>query len=125
MSMEQRITTLEEVTERVLAALRGYDQAMRRYYAASALRDEAMLQAANAIQQLEVTTQQLQATTQQLQATTQQLQATMGRLQEASREEAEALEHQDEAIRALLGFVPVTQAEIVRLDSRIDNIEGA
>lgn len=110
MSMEQRITTLEEVTERVLAALRGYDQAMRRYYAASALRDEAMLHAANAIQQLEVTTQQLQV--------------TVERLQEASREEAEALEHQDEAIRSLLAFVPLTQAEIVRLDSRIDNIEG-
>lgn len=111
MSMEQRITTLEEVTERVLAALRGYDQAMRRYYAASALRDEAMLQSANAIQQLEVTTQQLQV--------------TVERLQEASREETEALKHQDEAIRGLLSFVPVTQAEIVRLDSRIDNIEGA
>ena len=118
MSMEQRITTLEEVTERVLAALRGYDQAMRRYYAASALRDEAMLQSANAIQQLEVTTQQLRVTTQQLRV-------TVERLQEASREEAEALQHQDEAIRALLAFVPVTQAEIVRLDSRIDNIEGA
>ena len=111
MSMEQRITTLEEVTARVLAALRGYDQAMRRYYTASALRDEAMLQAANAIQQLQVTTQQLQVTVEQL--------------QEASREEAEALEHQNEAIRALLAFVPVTQAEIVRLDSRIDNIEDA
>ena len=84
---------------------------MRRYYAASALRDESMLQAADAIQQLQVTTQQLQV--------------TMERLQEASREEAEALEYQDEAIRALLAFVPVTQAEIVRLDSRIDNIEGA
>lgn len=111
MSMEQRITTLEEVTARVLAALRGYDQAMRRYYTASALRDEAMLQAANSIQQLQVTTQQLQVTVEQL--------------QEASREEAEALEHQNEAIRALLAFVPVTQAEIVRLDSRIDNIEEA
>lgn len=111
MSMEQRITTLEEVTARVLAALRGYDQAMRRYYTASALRDEAMLQAANSIQQLQVTTQQLQVTVEQL--------------QEASREEAEALEHQNEAIRALLAFVPVTQAEIVRLDSRIDNIEDA
>ena len=111
MSMEQRITTLEEITARVLAALRGYDQAMRRYYTASALRDEAMLQAANSIQQLQVTTQQLQVTVEQL--------------QEASREEAEALEHQNEAIRALLAFVPVTQAEIVRLDSRIDNIEDA
>ena len=111
MSMEQRITTLEDVTARVLAALRGYDQAMRRYYTASALRDAAVLQAANAIQQLQVTTQQLQVTVEQL--------------QEASREEAEALEHQNEAIRALLAFVPVTQAEIVRLDSRIDNIEDA
>ena len=60
---------------------------------------------------------------QQLQVTTQQLQVTVEQLQEASREEAEALEHQNEAIRALLAFVPVTQAEIVRLDSRIDNIE--
>ncbi len=101
--MEQRITTLEEVSQTAIAALRGFNEAMRRYYAASVLRDEAMLQAADAIQQLQV---------------------TMGRLQEASREEAEALERQDEAIRALLALVPVTQAEIVRLDSRIDKIES-
>ena len=110
MFMEQRITTLEEVSQTVLAALRGFNESMRRYHAAALLRDEAMLQAADSIEQLQVTVQQLQA--------------TMERLQEASREEAEALERQDEAIQSLLALVPLTQAEIVRLDSRIDNIEG-
>lgn len=104
MSMEQRITTLEEVPQSVLVALRAFNEAMRRYYDASALRDAAMLQAIDAIQQLQSTTE---------------------RLQEASREEADALERQDEAIRSLMALVPLTQAEIVRLDSRIDNIEGA
>ena len=39
---------------------------------------------------------------------------------EAMNDLANSLERQDEAIRALLTFVPVTQTEIVRLDSRVD-----
>ena len=97
MSMEQRITTLEEVSELVIAALRRSNEAMQRYEASSALRDEAMLQLASALE----------------------------RAEESARELAEASALREEAMRALLAFVPVTQAEIVRLDSRIDAIEGA
>jgi hypothetical protein len=43
---------------------------------------------------------------------------------EAMSDLANSPERQDEAIRALLAFVPVTQAEIVRLDSRAAKIEG-
>jgi CMP-N-acetylneuraminic acid synthetase len=109
--MEQRITTLEEVTQTVLAALRAFNESMRRYHAAALLRDEAILRAADSIQQLQTTVQQLQGTTELL--------------HEAQREAADALERQDEAIGSLLAFVPLSQAEIVRLDSRIDNLEGA
>ena len=46
------------------------------------------------------------------------------RQQELS-ELAEAIRRSDEAVQALQAFVPITQAEIVRLDNRIDSIEGA
>ena len=54
-----------------------------------------------------------------------QYEASAARRDEAIRESGVALERLDEAVQALLAFVPVTQAEIVRLSSRIDNIEGA
>lgn len=50
--------------------------------------------------------------------------AAAARRDEAMRELGAALERQDEALQALLAFVPVTQAEMVRVDSRIDRIEG-
>lgn len=104
MSMEQRVTTLEEVNRLVIGALREaneamqrYNQSMLRYEEAAAIRDEAI----------------------------RGLTASLERLEEANRESAAASERLDSAVQALLAFVPVTQAEIVRLDSRIDNIEGA
>ena len=97
MSMEQRITTLEEVSQLVIAALRRSNESMQRYEASSALRDEAMLQLAAALEQI----------------------------QESVRDLAEAAAQREEAMQALLAFLPITQAEIVRLDSRIDRLEGA
>ena len=91
---------------------------MRRYYAASALSHDAILQAAEAIRLS-------QASLEQQRAIVERFQEVSVRLQEASREDAEALARQDEAVQALLAFVPLTQAEIVRLDSRIDAVEGA
>ena len=82
MAMENRITTLEEVSQLLISALRSFNESMRRYEAAAVLRDQAM------------------------------------------RELAESLERQEEIIQALQAFVPLTQAEIVRLDSRIDQVES-
>ena len=86
MSMEQRITTLEEVSELLIAAQRDSNASVRRFREihaeAHARYDEAML------------------------------------------EVAELLDRQDKIIQALQAFVPLTQAEIVRLDSRIDELEG-
>ena len=90
MSMEQRITTLEEVSQLTIEALRAFNESMRRYEAAAARRDEAMRLAAEAMSDL-----------------------------------AASLDRQESAIQALMTFVPITQAEIVRLDSRLDSIEEA
>lgn len=104
MAMEQRVTTLEEVNRLVIGALREtneamqrYNQSMLRYEEAAAIRDEAI----------------------------RGLTASLERLEEANRESAAASERLDSAVQALLAFVPITQAEVVRLGSRIDNIEGA
>ena len=129
MSMEQRITTLEDIAQIVLAELRRSNEAMQRYRAAAILRDEAMLQLADSVDAMQVSNQRLDASNQQLresmarsESAVRRMRATMEQLQEASREEAEAIERHGRAIQALMSMVPVTQAEIVRLDSRIDSL---
>ena len=87
MSMEQRITTLEEVSQLLIAASRALNESVQRLEAFA--------------------------------------EASERRREEEMRELAAAIRRSDEAVQALLEFVPVTQAEIVRLDSRIDRIEGA
>ena len=69
---------------------------MRRSEAVAALRDEAM----------------------------RQLTQALDRTDAEMRELAIAAERREEAIQALLAFVPLTQTEIVRLDNRVDNIES-
>ena len=44
---------------------------------------------------------------------------------ETLRQLADSVQRTDEALQALMAFVPVTQAEIIRLDDRIDQIGGA
>ena len=96
MSTEQRISTLEEVSQLLVSALRSFNESMRRYEAAAARRDEAILLMGEAIE----------------------------RLQESGRETADTVARREDSMRALQAFVPLTQAEIVRLDNRIDQIEG-
>ena len=83
MSMEQRITSLEEVAELLIAAQRDINTAVRRFRAAHTRYEEAMV------------------------------------------EVVDMLDHHDRVIQALLAYLPITQAEFARLDSRIDAIEGA
>ena len=45
--------------------------------------------------------------------------------EESMLEVAEILDRQDETLQALLAYLPITQAEIVRLDQRIDSVENA
>ena len=82
MSMEQRITTLEEVSQLLIGAQRDMNAALRRFRAAQLKYKEVMT------------------------------------------EVGEILDRQDEIIQALLAYMPITQAEIARLDNRIDAIEG-
>ena len=83
MSVEQRITTLEEVSQLLISAQRDMNAALRRFRAAQARYEEAMT------------------------------------------EVGQILDRQDDIIQALVAYLPISQAEIVRLDSRIDAIEGA
>ena len=53
-----------------------------------------------------------------------QLTQALDRTDAEMRELAIAAERREEAIQALLAFVPLTQTEIVRLDNRVDNIES-
>ena len=111
MSMEQRITTLEQVTEQVIVALRASNVARERIRQGAALRDQAMME--------------LSASVDRLADTVRRMQVTVSRLEESGREIAEASQRSDEAVQALMAYLPITQAEIVRLDNRIDSIEEA
>ena len=48
--MEQRISALEEVSQLIVAALRAFDESMRRYEAAEARRDDAVRELSAALQ---------------------------------------------------------------------------
>ena len=129
MSMEERITTLEEVSQLVITALRAFNDAMRRYEAAAARREEAMRRyeaaAARREEAVRQAVRQYEAAAARSEEATRELAGTMERSEEQTQELADAMERQNEAVQALMAFVPVTQAEIVRLDSRIDRIDGA
>jgi len=97
MSMEQRVTALEEISRLVVAALQESNAAMQRY-------NEAMRRTEESMRRYE---------------------GAAVRRDDAIRESAVALECLDAAVQELLAFVPVTQAEIVRLGNRIDQLDRA
>ena len=87
MSMEQRVSALEDASALIISATRALNESVQRLEATVELHERM-------------------------------------RQQELS-ELAEAIRRSDEAVQALQAFVPITQAEVVRLDNRIDSIEGA
>ena len=87
MSMEHRVSVLEDVSQLIISATRALNESVQRL--------EATVEASEIMRQQE-----------------------LGQL-------TEAIRRSDEAVQALQAFVPLAQAEIVRLDSRIDAIEGA
>ncbi len=93
MSTEQRITTLEEVCQLLIAASRGLNESVQRLEAFAEASERRRVESER-------------------------------QREEEMRELAGAIRRSEAAVQALLAFVPVTQAEIVRLDSRIDRIEG-
>ena len=87
MTMEQRVSALDEASLLIISATRALNESVQRL--------EATVESSERLRQRELT------------------------------ELAAAIRRSEEAVQALQSFVPLTQAEIVRLDNRIDAIEGA
>lgn len=115
MTMEQRVLTLEEVSQLLIAASRGLNESVQRLEAFADAHESRRLELERQRQEYERQRQEYES--RRLEYERQQ--------EHEMRELAAAVQRSDQAVQALLAFVPVTQAEIVRLDSRIDNIEGA
>ena len=110
MTMERRMEAIEEISRLLINASRGMNES---------------------IQRLETLQRQREGTLQELSASVQELSASVRRLETSDREREETLQALSESIRvtnealqSLMAFVPETQAEIIRLDSRIDQIEA-
>jgi hypothetical protein len=89
-TVERRITALEEISMLTVQALQEFDVSM--------LRAEASIRRSQAsIRELEVSVEELGV----------------------------AVRRMEVSVKALTEFVPVIQAEVIRLDDRINRIEGA
>ena len=102
--MERRITSLEEFS--IIAA-----QAMQEFDAA--------------ILRLEAANRETRAAIVRLEAANRETRAAIVRLEAANLETRAAVERSHASVQRLMEFIPVIQAEVVRLDSRVDGIEGA
>ena len=122
MSTEQRITTLEEVSQLLIAASRGLNRSVQRLEAFAALSERRREEYERQREEYE---RQREENERRREENERQREEYQRQRDEEMRELADAVRQSDEAVQALLAFVPVTQAEIVRLDNRIDSIEGA
>ena len=95
--MQRRIAALEEISLLATQALVEFDVSMRRAEAS--------------IRRQQELNQRLEESNQGLNASVEDLSAAVGRL--------------EATVEALVEFVPVIQAEVIRLDDRIDRVEGA
>ena len=69
--------------------------------------------------------QEFDAAIQRLEAANRETRAAIVRLEAANLETRAAVERSHASVQRLMEFIPVIQAEVVRLDSRVDGIEGA
>ena len=101
--MERRITSLEEFSVIAVQAMQEFDAAILR------------LEAAN---------RETRAAILRLEAANRETGAAVLRLEAMNLETQAAVERSHATVQRLMEFIPVIQAEVVRLDSRIDGIEG-
>lgn len=117
MSTERRLDALEEISRLLIAASRGMNDSIQRM--------EAMeRQRAAMLQELSESMELLSASMEKLSASVRRLDAMAQEREQLLRELSESIQITNEAIQALMGFVPITQAEIIRLDHRLDRLEG-
>ena len=69
--------------------------------------------------------QEFDAAILRLEAANRETRAAIVRLEAANLETRAAVERSHASVQRLMEFIPVIQAEVVRLDSRVDGIEGA
>ncbi len=69
--------------------------------------------------------QEFDAAILRLEAANRETRAAIVRLEAANLETGAAVERSHASVQRLMEFIPVIQAEVVRLDSRVDGIEGA
>ena len=103
MTMERRMEAIEEISRLLINASRGMNES---------------------IQRLETLQRQREGTLQELSASVRRLEILDREREETLQALSESIRVTNEALQSLMAFVPATQAEIIRLDSSIDQIEG-
>ena len=110
MTMERRMEAIEEISRLLINASRGMNESIQRL-------ETLQRQRAGMLQELSDTVQALSASVRRLEILDRQREEQLQAL-------SESIRVTNEALQSLMAFVPETQAEIIRLDSRIDQIEA-
>ena len=103
MTMERRMEAIEEISRLLINASRGMNESIQRLETLQRQRADTLQELSASVRRLEILDRQRE---EQLQALSESIRVT------------------NEALQSLMAFVPETQAEIIRLDSRIDQIEA-
>jgi predicted nucleic acid-binding Zn-ribbon protein len=87
--------------------------------------EEISLIAVQALQEFDVSMLRAEASIRRSQASLRELDASLRALEASVEEFGVAVRRMEVSVKALTEFVPVIQAEVIRLDDRINRIEGA
>ena len=117
MTMERRMEAIEEISRLLINASRGMNESIQRLETLQRQRE-------GTIQELSETVQELSASVRRLETSVQRLETSDREREETLQALSESIRVTNEALQSLMAFVPETQAEIIRLDSRIDQIEA-